>query len=31
MRGTLIPETALRDGGNTVAALVVDGLPEHLR
>ena len=27
MFGTLIPETALRDGHNTVAAFVVDGLP----
>jgi hypothetical protein len=27
MFGTLIPETALRDGNNTVAAFVVDGLP----
>jgi hypothetical protein len=25
--GTLIPETSLRDGNNTVAALAVDGLP----
>jgi hypothetical protein len=25
--GTLIPETALRDGHNTVAAFVVEGLP----
>lgn len=27
MFGTLIPETALRDGKNTVAAFVVDRLP----
>jgi hypothetical protein len=27
MFGTLIPETVLRDGPNTVAAFVVDGLP----
>jgi hypothetical protein len=27
MFGTLIPETVLRDGNNTVAAFVVDGLP----
>jgi hypothetical protein len=30
MFGTLIPETALRDGNNTVAAFVVDGLPVSL-
>ncbi len=27
MFGTLIPETSLRDGKNTVTAFVVDGLP----
>ena len=27
MFGTLIPETALREGHNTVAAFIIDGLP----
>ena len=29
--GTLIPETALRDGPNTITAFVVDGLPAPRR